>query len=179
MRGEGEADMGRVPALHCMEWAPHRHCLMTPGLTEAPCAGSGRSFTAYVFNRRGFVPPAVRQLAAGEQACLDALQPPTPLGVREAHMDLASSQASAELEAADELAWCAPSLWVWKQEPHASIPAAGAQGGTYCFSATASGVPGWLHSQKQIDTRIQTVQDCSRPCETVTGHPDSPTQFPR
>ena len=102
MRSKGEANLGRTPALHCM----------TPGITKAPRAGSGRSFTAYVFNRRGFVPPAVRKLAAGEQACLDALRPPTPLGVREAHVDLASSQASAELDAADELAWCVSSLWV-------------------------------------------------------------------
>ena len=83
---------------------------MTPGLTEAHRAGSGRSFTAYVFNRRGFVPPAMQQLAAAEQACLDALWPPTPLGAREAHVDIVSSQDSAELTAADELAWCAPCL---------------------------------------------------------------------
>ena len=146
MRGNGEANIGRVPTSHCMECAPHRHCLMTSGLTEAPCAGSGRSFTAYVFNRRGFVPPAMRQLAAGEQACLDALRPPTPLGVREAHVDLASSQASAELEAADELAWCAPSLWVWKQEPHASNTAAGALSVTLYFLAMAPDTPGLMHS---------------------------------
>ena len=60
------------------------------------------------------MPPAARHLAAGEQACLDALRPPTPLGAREAHVDLASSQTSAELEAADELAWCAPRLFLLK-----------------------------------------------------------------
>ncbi len=106
MRGKGEAE--RVPLRSA--WCQHLKdgtCLVS-GLTEAPRAGSGRSFTAYVFNRRGFVLPAVRQLAAGEQACLDAMRPPTALGAREAHVDLASSRASAELEAADELAWCAP-----------------------------------------------------------------------
>ena len=89
---------------------------MAPGLTEASCAGSGRSFTAYVFKRRGFVPPAARQLAAAEQACPDPLRSPTPLDRPEAHMRSASSQASAELEAADVLAWCGPSLCLWKEE---------------------------------------------------------------
>ncbi len=68
-------------------------------------AGSGRSFTAYVFNKRGFVPPAVRQLAASEEACLDTLRPPTPCGAREAHLEIVSSQESAELDTEDALAW--------------------------------------------------------------------------
>ena len=69
-------------------------------------AGSGRSFTAYVFNKRGFVPPAVRQLAvAAKEACFDALRPPTPCGAREAHLEIVSSQDSAVLDTEDALAW--------------------------------------------------------------------------
>ena len=68
-------------------------------------AGSGRSFTAYVFNKRGFMLPAVRQLAASEEACLDALCPPTPCGAREAHLEIVSSQESTELDTEDALAW--------------------------------------------------------------------------
>ena len=68
-------------------------------------AGSGRSFTAYVFNKRGFVPPAVRQLAASDEACLDMLRPSTPCGACEAPVEIFSSQESAELETEDALAW--------------------------------------------------------------------------
>lgn len=49
--------------------------------------------------------PAVRQLAAAEDASLDALRPPTPSGVRESHAVCVSSQESAELDIADALAW--------------------------------------------------------------------------
>lgn len=75
--------------------------------TELLCAlvGSGRSFTAYVFNKRGVVAPAVRQLAAAEDASLDALRPPTPSGACESHAVCVSSQESAELDTADALAW--------------------------------------------------------------------------
>ena len=48
---------------------------------------------------------AVRQLAASEEACLDALCPPTPCGAREAHLEIVSSQESTELDTEDALAW--------------------------------------------------------------------------
>ena len=67
--------------------------------------GSGRSFTAYVFNKRCFVAPAMHQLAAAEDASLDALRPPTPSGVRESHTVCVSSQESTELDTPDALAW--------------------------------------------------------------------------
>ena len=51
------------------------------------------------------MPPAVRQLAASEEACLDVLRPATPIGAREALVDIVSSQESAELDTADALAW--------------------------------------------------------------------------
>lgn len=44
--------------------------------SHIPASGSGRSFTAYVFNRKGFVPPPVGSCAAAAEEA--ALQPATP-----------------------------------------------------------------------------------------------------
>jgi hypothetical protein len=61
-------------------------------------AGSGRSFTAYVFNRKGFVPPPLATCAAAaEEAAAEAsLQPATPHDSRELPLIRRSSSEHTE-----------------------------------------------------------------------------------
>ncbi|KAK9904097.1 hypothetical protein WJX75_004484 [Coccomyxa subellipsoidea] len=69
-------------------------------------SGSGRSFTAYVFNRKGFVPPPLATCAAAaEEAAAEAsLQPATPHDSRELPLIRRSSSEHTELEEEGQLA---------------------------------------------------------------------------
>lgn len=62
------------------------------------CSGSGRSFQAYVFNRKGFVLPPVRSCAAAAEEA--SLQPATPLEAGECPRILPCDSSSKILDCA-------------------------------------------------------------------------------